>query len=125
MQKTRGLNAAGLVAAFVDALKHSNDIARWGGSLGPFVLGVVTGSGDAATFAFNEAVTPHAPEFGMAVPNLGALALISGALGRTMSPIAGVTILVSGLAMVQPMQLCKRTAIPMIIAVIVLAFIMV
>lgn len=120
-----GLGATGLIGHFVDLLKSSNDIARWGGSLGPFILAVVTGSGDAATFAFNEAVTPHAPEFGMAVPNLGALALISGSLGRTMSPIAGVVILVSGLAMVQPMQLCKRTFIPMIIAVITLALIMV
>ena len=120
-----GLRAAGLVDAFVAGLKASNEIARWGGSLGPFILAVITGSGDAATFAFNEAVTPHAADFGMQVPNLGALALISGSLGRTMSPIAGVVIVVSGLAMVQPMQLVKRTFIPMIIAVFTLALIMV
>lgn len=120
-----GLRAAGLVDAFVTALKASNEMARWGGSLGPFVLAVITGSGDAATFAFNEAVTPHAADFGMQVPNLGALALVSGSLGRTMSPIAGVVIVVSGLAMVQPMQLVKRTFIPMIIAVFTLALIMV
>lgn len=120
-----GLRAAGLVDAFVTALKASNELARWGGSLGPFILAAITGSGDAATFAFNEAVTPHAADFGMQVPNLGSLALISGSLGRTMSPIAGVVILVSGLAMVQPMQLVKRTFIPMIIAVITLALIMV
>ena len=120
-----GLRAAGLIDAFVAALKASNELARWGGSLGPFILAVVTGSGDAATFAFNEAVTPHAAAFGMQVPNLGALALISGSLGRTMSPIAGVVILLSGLAMVQPMQMVKRTAVPMIIAVFTLALIMV
>lgn len=34
-------------------------------------MGVITGSGDAAAFAFNEAVTPHAPSFGMAVPTPG------------------------------------------------------
>jgi DcuC family C4-dicarboxylate transporter len=120
-----GLKAAGLIDMFVAALKASNELARWGGSLGPFILAVITGSGDAATFAFNEAVTPHAVDFGMQVPNLGALALISGSLGRTMSPIAGVVIVVSGLAMVQPMQLVKRTAIPVIVAVITLALIMV
>ena len=120
-----GLRTAGLIDAFVTALKASNELARWGGSIGPFVLAVITGSGDAATFAFNEAVTPHAADFGMQVPNLGALALISGSLGRTMSPIAGVVILISGLAMVQPMQLVKRTAIPMIVGVFTLALIMV
>ena len=120
-----GLRSAGLIDAFVTALKTSNELARWGGSLGPFVLAVITGSGDAATFAFNEAVTPHALDFGMQVPNLGSLALISGSLGRTMSPIAGVVILISGLAMVPPIQLVKRTAIPMIVGVITLALIMV
>ena len=59
-----GLRATGLIDTFVDVLKHSNDIARWGGSLGPWIMGTITGSGDAATMAFNEAVTPHAPEFG-------------------------------------------------------------
>ena len=49
-----GLRSAGLIDAFVTALKASNELARWGGSLGPFVLAVITGSGDAATFAFNE-----------------------------------------------------------------------
>lgn len=120
-----GLKSAGLIDAFVNALKSSNEIARWGGSLGPFILSVLVGSGDAATFAFNEAVTPHATEFGMQIPNLGSLALISGALGRTMSPISGAAIVISGLAMVQPLQLVRRTAIPMIVAVFVLALIMV
>lgn len=120
-----GLRSAGLIDAFVTMLKSSNEIARWGGSLGPFILSVIVGSGDAATFAFNEAVTPHATEFGMQIPNLGSLALIAGALGRTMSPISGAAIVVSGLAMVQPMQLVKRTAAPMIVAVIVLALTMV
>ena len=39
-------------------------------------------SGDAAAFAFNEAVTPHAPSFGMTVPTLGTMAALAGALGR-------------------------------------------
>ena len=49
------------------------------------------------------------------------MALISGQMGRTMSPIAGVVIVLSGLAMVPPIQLVKRTAIPLIVGVVVLA----
>ena len=120
-----GLRAAGVIEVFVQYLTHSNEVAKIGGAFGPFFLAVLTGSGDAAAFAFNEAVTPHAVDFGMQVPNLGSLALISGSLGRTMSPIAGVVILLSGLAMVPPIQLVKRTALPMIVAVITLALIMV
>ena len=69
-----GLRSAGLIDAFVTALRAPTNSLAWGGSLGPFVLAVITGSGDAATFAFNEAVTPHAVDFGMQVPNLGSLA---------------------------------------------------
>ena len=120
-----GLRATGLIDACVDALKDSNDIARWGGSLGPWIMGVITGSGDAATLAFNETVTPHAKDFGMTIEGLGGLAFLTGALGRTMSPLAGVTILVSGIAMVNPIDVIKRTAIPCIIAVFACAFLMV
>lgn len=120
-----GLRTTGLIDVFIDLLKSSNEIARWGGSLGPWILGVMTGSGDASTFAFNEAVTPHAAEFGMEVPNLGALAFLTGTLGRTSSPIAGAMIVVSGLAMVSPVEVAKRTVIPCFLAVVVLALIMV
>lgn len=121
-----GLKASGLIAVFIEVLRGSNEIARWGGSLGPFVMGVITGSGDAAAFAFNEAVTPHAPSFGMAVPTLGTTAALAGALGRMMSPISGVAIVICGLAGVSnPIELTKRLAIPMIIAVIFVALAMV
>ena len=120
-----GLRATGLIDTFVDVLKHSNDIARWGGSLGPWIMGTITGSGDAATMAFNEAVTPHAPEFGMEVKALGALAFLTGALGRTMSPIAGAMVVVAGIAMANPMDVVKRTAPGCTIAVFVLALFMV
>lgn len=120
-----GLRSAGLIDAAVEALKHSNEFARWGGSLGPWIMGVMTGSGDAATLAFNETVTPHAAEFGMTIEGLGGLAFITGALGRTMSPIAGVTILVSGIAMVDPIKVAARTAIPCFIAVVACALLMV
>lgn len=120
-----GLRAAGLIDVCVDALKHANEYARWGGALGPWIMGVITGSGDAATLAFNEAVTPHAEAFGMSIPGLGALAFLTGALGRTMSPLAGVTILVSGIAMVSPIEVIKRTALPCFVAVICCALLMV
>ena len=120
-----GLRATGLIDTFVDVLKHSNDIARWGGSLGPWIMGTITGSGDAATMAFNEAVTPHAPEFGMEIKALGALAFLTGALGRTMSPIAGAMVVVAGIAMANPMDVAKRTALPCTIAVFVLELFMV
>ena len=120
-----GLRECGLVSAMIEAMQQSSEIARWGGSIGPFVLAVLCGSGDAATLAFNEAVTPSAPTFGMQVPQLGALAFLSGALGRTMSPLAAGMIVICGIARVNPFDVAKRTAVPCIIAMLVIAILMV
>ena len=120
-----GLQSSGLIATFIEMLKDSNDIARWGGSVGPWLLATISGSGDAATFAFNEAVTPHAKEFGMEIHSLGGLAYLCGAIGRTMSPIAGGMIVVCGIAKANPIEVAKRTAVPMTIATFVLALFMV
>ena len=120
-----GLQSSGLIATFIEMLKDSNDIARWGGSVGPWLLATISGSGDAATFAFNEAVTPHAKEFGMEVHSLGGLAFLAGALGRTSSPVAGAMMVVCGIAMANPIEVAKRTAIPCFISVVTLALIMV
>lgn len=115
-----GLTESGLIAFLIEALKGSSEYARWGGIIGPWVMGVMMGSGDAASMAFNTSVTPHAPEFGMRILDLGNLAYVSGALGRTMSPIAGVVMVVSGLAAVNPVDVVKRTAPGMICAIIAL-----
>ncbi len=87
-------------------------------------MAVLSGSGDAATFAFNEAVTPHAAQFGLTITELGNTVMCAAQLGRTMSPIAGVVILLAGMARVSPIDLVKRTAIPMIVTwlVLILAF---
>ena len=62
----------------------------------------------------------------MTVPTLGTMAALAGALGRTMSPISGVAIVICGLAGVSnPIELTKGLAIPMIIAVIFVALAMV
>ncbi|WP_439259746.1 C4-dicarboxylate transporter DcuC [Lonepinella sp. BR2930] len=119
-----GLKATGAVDSAIEFLKHSNEFVRWGATIGPFLMGVVTGSGDAAAIAFNTAVTPHAVELGYTHVNLGMAAAIAGAIGRTASPIAGVTIVCAGLAMVSPVEMVKRTAPGMILATLFLALFM-
>lgn len=116
---TAGLQATGAVAAFIDLLKSSNDVARWGASLGPFVMALGTGSGEAATWAFNQAVTPSATEFGMTREGLGLLSVLAGQFGRTASPLAGAIIIVAGLAKVSPMAISKRLLPGMFVATVV------
>jgi DcuC family C4-dicarboxylate transporter len=121
---SQGLKASGLVDEFISFLINEPDYARWGGTLGPFLMGIMTGSGDAAAYAFNNTVTPHAASLGYQIPDLGMAAAISGALGRTMSPLAGSVIVCAGLAGVNPIELAKRTAPGMIIGVLFVALFM-
>ena len=118
-----GLKAAGLVDLLVSALTSANEWARIGGAVGPYVMGVLTGSGDAAAFAFNEAVTPHAPEFGMTIPSLGYVAVVCGSFGRLSSPLCGGLILVAGIAGVNPIDIVKRTAPVMLVMLIAAYFV--
>ncbi len=117
-----GLRSAGVIDVFVNFLTEAQDVAKYGGGLGPYLLGILTGSGDAATFAFNEAVTPHAAKFGMTVENLGYLATLSGNFGRLSSPLAGGMILVAGIAGVSPIDVVKRTAPVMFVLLMTLFF---
>ena len=114
-----GMNALGLVKAFINAMVSNPAIAKVCAACGPFVLAVITGSGDAATFAFNEAITPAAAQFGMTPVQLGSVATLAGTLGRTMSPLAGATMIVAGIAGVNPMEVAKRNVIPMVLALAV------
>ncbi|QKG29799.1 C4-dicarboxylate transporter DcuC [Campylobacter sp. RM16187] len=119
-----GLRACGAIDAITDVLKHSEEFVRLGGTFIPYLMAVVTGSGDAATMAFNGAITVHAQDLGFEQTKLGMAAAIAGALGRSSSPIAGAAIVCAGLAMVSPIEIAKRTAPAMAIAVVVIAFFM-
>ena len=116
-----GLRAAGVIDLLINWLTSANEWARVGGSVGPYLMGVITGSGDAAAFAFNEAVTPHAKQFGMTIESLGYLATVAGSFGRLSSPLCGGLILVAGIAGVSPMDIVRRT-FPVMLVMLVLAY---
>lgn len=119
-----GLKSAGVIDVFINYLTHAQSVAKLGGSIGPYLLGVLTGSGDAAAFAFNEAVTPHATQFGLSPEKLGYLAAMAASFGRQSSPIAGGMILVAGIAGVSPVDIVKRTAPVMFVALVLLYILM-
>lgn len=118
-----GLKACGLMDSFIHLLIDKPDFARWGGTIGPFIMGIVTGTGDATAFAFNEAVTPSAVKFGLLPENLGAGVMYAACVGRNMSPLAGATIVCAGLACVNPMEVAKRTAPGMMLSVLAITLI--
>ena len=115
-----GMAAVGLTKALIDAMAKSEAVVSVAAVLGPMLVAVLSGSGDAATNAFNQAITPHAAMFGMEIVKLGNVANLAGTLGRTMSPVAGAAIICAGLAKVNPMEIAKRNALGMILAAVAL-----
>ena len=111
-----GMKSIGLTGALVDAMKGSQSIAMASAVVGPWLMAIVCGSGNAAALAFNEVITPHAADFGMTVVQLGAVAQVAAGLGRTISPVAGGVIVIASIAGVNPMDICKRTFIPVCVA---------
>lgn len=107
-----GMKAIGLTGALVDAMKGSQSVAMFAAAAGPFVMAAISGSGNAAALAFNQAITPNAADFGLTIVQLGAVAQIAAGLGRSMSPVAGGVIILAGIAGVNPMEVVKRTARP-------------
>lgn len=121
---TFGMQAIGVTGGLLEAMKSSDHIAKIGAAFGPFIIAVLSGSGDAATLAFNGAITPHAADLGFDISKMGSQAFISGTLGRTMSPVAAAGIVCAQIAGVNPVELAKRTAPAMILATIVTMFIL-
>lgn len=115
---TFGMGAIGLTGALVEIMKSSTSLAAIGGGFGPFIIALLSGSGNAATLAFNNAITPHAAEFGYSIERMGALAVLAGCLGRDASPVAGCTIIVAKMAGVEPTEVVKRAILPMLLTLI-------
>lgn len=105
-----GLRSCGVIDVFVEALKGSSDLGQTRRGRRSLCARRHDGFGDAAAFAFNEAVTPHAASFGMTIPDLGYLASVAATFGRVSSPLAAGVIVISGIAGVSPIEVIKRSA---------------
>lgn len=121
---TAGMTAIGITDQLIAVMKQSQDMAKFGAVAGNFIIAVVSGSGDAATYAFNGSVTPFAADFGLTVPQLGSLAQIGGALGRNASPVASAAIICAAIAKVSPMEITKRNLPVMVLAAVLLVFVL-
>jgi len=119
---TAGMQQIGLTPALITAMQGSEAIVPIASTFGPMLIAVLSGSGDAATMAFNQAITPHAALFGLDMSSLGTTASLAGALGRTMSPVAGAAIICAGLAKINPIEITKRNGPGMLIAALVTMF---
>ncbi|WP_378953913.1 C4-dicarboxylate transporter DcuC [Pelosinus sp. sgz500959] len=102
--QSAGFGGAGMIVVMVSIIAISS---------------VVMGSGNAPFFAFVALTPVVATKMGIA-PVLMLLPMhFAASIARSMSPITAVIVVVSGIGKVSPIDVVKRTAIPMIGALIV------
>jgi C4-dicarboxylate transporter, DcuC family len=97
-----------------------NTIRLWPGLLVPlaaalpFVFALVCGSGMASTQSVFRFFVAPALGQGIDPVAIGALVSVAAAAGRTVSPVAAVTLLCAGLTGTPPLALVRRVAIPVL-----------
>ncbi len=79
-----------------------------------FLISALMGSGNAAFFSFAPMVPEISKHIGSDVAVMMLPIQLSAGIGRTLSPIAGVIIAIAGIAGISPVEIVKRTAIPML-----------
>ena len=121
---TKGMEVIGITGSLIEMMKQSEQIASIAAGFGTMIIAILCGSGDAATLAFNGAITPHAQQFGFGITDLGSTAFLSGCFGRAMSPVAGAAIVCAEMAKIDPIEITKRNGPIMLVVAIVSMFIL-
>ena len=119
----QGLMATGTVQLLIDSVQGSG----WGGigitiamTLLISVTAVVMGSGNAPFFAFASLAPTIATDMSMSAVSILLPMQLAAGIARSISPITGVIVAVSGMANLSPFDVIRRTAIPMIGGLIVM-----
>lgn len=85
----------------------------------PLLFALLCGSGMASTQSLYGFFQQPALAMGIDPVELGALTAVGSAAGRTMSPVAAVTLMCSQLTSVSPLTLARRVAGPLLVGVVV------
>jgi C4-dicarboxylate transporter, DcuC family len=80
---------------------------------------VTTGSGNAPFFAFIELIPKLATSLGIPPAYLVIPMLQASNLGRTISPVSGVVVATAGMGHVSPLEVVKRTSVPVAVALVI------
>lgn len=81
-------------------------------SLITFLAGMLLGSGNASWYAFGPLVPDVTAQMGVPAATIALPMQLSSGIGRSMSPVAGAMIAISGMAELETMDLVKRCSVP-------------
>jgi DcuC family C4-dicarboxylate transporter len=85
----------------------------------PMGFGFICGSGIASTESLYAFFAAPALKLGISPQTLGAVVALGSAAGRTMSPVAAVTLMSASLTETEPVELVKRVAPPLLAGLVV------
>ena len=83
------------------------------------LVAFTTGSGNAAFYAFVELIPKLAASLGVSPAYLVIPVLQASNLGRTISPVSGVIVATAGMGHVSPVEVVKRTSVPVAVGLFV------
>lgn len=117
-----GLSTVGFIRSLIDSVQSLGS----GGFIMMLALAVITalaaiatGSGNAPFYAFIELIPRLAGQMGINPAYLTIPMLQASNIGRSLSPVSGVVVAVSGMAKLSPFEVVKRISVPMIAGFIV------
>lgn len=84
-------------------------------SLITFFAGMLLGSGNASWYAFGPLVPDVTAQMGISTATIALPMQLSSGIGRSMSPVAGVVIAISGMAELEIMDIVRRCSIPVVV----------
>ncbi|MFO0806770.1 MAG: C4-dicarboxylate transporter DcuC [Gemmataceae bacterium] len=115
----KAIEAAGLAAALGRLIADAPGLLQPLAALVPLAFAALSGSGMASTQSLYGFFYEPAKLAGYDETAIGSLVALGSAAGRTMSPVAAVTLMCGTLTQTNPFTLAKRVAVPLLIGVAV------
>jgi DcuC family C4-dicarboxylate transporter len=114
------IKSAGLANALGELIRQAPGLMQPLAAFVPLAFAAVSGSGMASTQSlYPEFFYTPAVALGLDPTSVGALVSLGSAAGRTMSPVAAVTLMCATLTGTNPFTLAKRVAVPLLVGITV------
>lgn len=118
-EAVKALGGVQIIANFLAGIQGMTLFTIAAMSLITFGAVILLGSGNASWYAFAPLVPDIASRMGLEIASIAVPMHFATAIGRSLSPVAGVVIAVAGMAGLEATDLIKRNIVPMVIAFIV------
>ncbi|MBA4189542.1 MAG: hypothetical protein C0467_16270 [Planctomycetaceae bacterium] len=115
----KAIESAGLAEALGRLIAGTPQLMQPLAGFVPLSFAAISGSGMASTQSLYEFFYNPAVALGLDPVDVGGLVSLGSAAGRTMSPVAAVTLMCATLSGTNPFTLAKRVAVPLLVGMVV------